>query len=115
MPTAEELDAITPAALRAAGHIKWTSYGPDTLGAFVAETDLGTAPEVLAALDAAVAGELIGYLPHPIMRAMQEACATYQADAFGWAVRAGARAPAARRHPRPRGGDRPPVTARPAR
>jgi cystathionine beta-lyase len=86
VPTAEELDAITPAALRAAGHIKWTSYGPDTLGAFVAETDLGTAPEVLAALDAAVAGELIGYLPHPIMRAMQEACATYQADAFGWAV-----------------------------
>jgi len=86
VPTAAELDAITPAALRAAGHIKWTSYGPETLGAFVAETDLGTAPEVLAALDAAVAGELIGYLPHPIARAMQEACASYQSDAFGWTV-----------------------------
>jgi cystathionine beta-lyase len=86
VPTAAELDAITPAALRAAGHIKWTSYGPETLGAFVAEMDLGTAPEVLAALDAAVAGELIGYLPHPIMRAMQQACASYQADAFGWTV-----------------------------
>jgi cystathionine beta-lyase len=72
-----------PRALRAAGHIKWTSYGPATLGAFVAEMDLGTAPAVLAALDAAVAGELIGYLPHPIMRDMQAACATYQADASG--------------------------------
>jgi cystathionine beta-lyase len=86
VPTAAELDAITPAALRAAGHIKWTSYGPATLGAFVAEMDLGTAPAVLAALEAAVAGEVIGYLPHPIARDMQEACATYQADAFGWSV-----------------------------
>jgi cystathionine beta-lyase len=86
VPTAAELDAITPAALRAAGHIKWTSFGPATIGAFVAEMDFGTAPEVVAALDAAVADGLLGYVPAPLVRAMQEACATYQQDAYGWAV-----------------------------
>ena len=40
--------------LRARGGLKWTRYGPGSLGAFVAEMDTGTAPAVQAALRVAV-------------------------------------------------------------
>ena len=43
---AEALDGISVAELRRRGGLKWTFAGPDVLGAFVAEMDFGTAPEV---------------------------------------------------------------------
>ena len=46
-------DALTEEGLRAAGSLKWTRYG-DAIGAFVAEMDFGTAPEVTRALHAAI-------------------------------------------------------------
>ena len=86
MPTVEELDAITPEALRAAGSLKWTKYGAGTLGAFVAEMDFGTAPAVTAALHAAVERQQFGYLSYGVAAAMSDACATWQAERYGWAV-----------------------------
>lgn len=82
---ADALDRIDLATLRRAGGLKWSLY-PDAIGAFVAETDFGTAPEVTAALHAAVAGGALGYLPGPVSDAMSAACAAWSADRYGWAV-----------------------------
>ena len=79
-------DDITPAALAAAGHMKWTEMGPGVLGAWVAEMDFGTAPAVTAALHDAVDRQLFGYLPGTERRALSDACAAWQADQHGWAV-----------------------------
>jgi cysteine-S-conjugate beta-lyase len=81
-----DFDAITPESLAAAGHLKWTKYGPGKLGAFVAEMDYGTAPEVTAALHDAVDRGQFGYLPPGVTAAMGEACAAWQADTYGWAI-----------------------------
>ena len=79
-------ESITAESLFAAGHLKWTKYGPGTLGAFVAEMDYGTAPAVTAALHDAVDRMLFGYLPPAMCEAMQAACAAWQADTYGWKV-----------------------------
>lgn len=79
-------DDITPAALAAAGHMKWTEMGPEVLGAWVAEMDFGTAPAVTAALHEAVDRQLFGYLPGTERRALSAACAAWQADQHGWSV-----------------------------
>ena len=84
--TPHPFDDITPAALAAAGHMKWTEMGPDVLGAWVAEMDFGTAPAVTAALHDAVDRQLFGYLPGTERRALSAAAAAWQADQHGWAV-----------------------------
>jgi len=78
-------DALTEHALRAAGSLKWTRYG-DALGAFVAEMDFGTAPVVTRALREAVDVAAFGYLPAATQAVMAEACASWQADRYGWEV-----------------------------
>jgi cysteine-S-conjugate beta-lyase len=83
---AAAFDALTVEELRARGGIKWTRDGPGTFGAFVAEMDTGTAPEVRAALHAAVAADGFGYLPPGPAAAMAEACAAWQRDRYGWPV-----------------------------
>ena len=83
---AAAFDALTVEELRARGGIKWTREGPGSFGAFVAEMDTGTAPEVRAALHAAVAADGFGYLPPGPAAAMAEACARWQRDRFGWTV-----------------------------
>lgn len=85
MDLAAELDRIDVAALRRAGGLKWTLY-PDAIGAFVAETDFGTAPAVTAALQEAVGAGAFGYLPAPVSDAMSAAYAGWSADRYGWAV-----------------------------
>lgn len=85
-PPAPDFDAITAESLRRAGHLKWTAFGPDRIGAFVAEMDYGTAPAVTAALHAAVDRSLLGYLPPAVAAEMSAACAAWQRDAYGWAV-----------------------------
>ncbi|PZR54926.1 aminotransferase class I/II [Xylanimonas oleitrophica] len=85
MPRDTELDAITVDSLRAAGSVKWTAF-PDTLGAFVAEMDFGTAPPVARALHDAVDRGLLGYLPGHLEVGMQRAYAAFALRRFGWEV-----------------------------
>ena len=58
-----DFDQLTAHDLRAAGSLKWTRYGGDVIGAFVAEMDFGTAAPVVAALQQAVRAGRFGYLP----------------------------------------------------
>ncbi|MFW3172405.1 MalY/PatB family protein [Geodermatophilus sp. CPCC 206100] len=78
-------DALTEEALRASGALKWTRYGP-AIGAFVAEMDFGTAPEVARVLHAAVDRGAMGYLTPEAATAMARACAGWYADRHGWPV-----------------------------
>ena len=83
---AEALDGITVAELRRRGGLKWTLAGPDVLGAFVAEMDFGTAPEVEAALREVITRRDFGYLTPGAARQLAEACAAWLAGRHGWAV-----------------------------
>lgn len=78
-------DLLDPATLRARGGLKWTAM-PGDIAAWVAEADFGTAPAVTAAVQDAVARGLLGYLPPAVRRDLGQACATWLADAYGWAV-----------------------------
>src|SRR5215217_862560 len=78
-------DALSEDALRSAGGLKWTMYG-DAIGAFVAEMDFGTAPEVTRALHEAVDAGLFGYLPTATALDMARACAGWQSRRYGWDV-----------------------------
>lgn len=80
-----QLDAITAEALRAIGGVKWSLF-PDTIGAFVAEMDFGTAPAVSQALHAAVDQGLLGYLPRAVSERMSAACAGWLGSKYGWDV-----------------------------
>jgi cystathionine beta-lyase len=82
----DQLDAVTELELRQRGSLKWTTGGPDTIGAFVAEMDFGTAPEIEAALRAAVAGGSLGYLPPGPRAELARACAGWQQRRYGWEV-----------------------------
>jgi cysteine-S-conjugate beta-lyase len=78
-------DALSEDSLRAAGSLKWTRYGP-AIGAFVAEMDFGTAPEVTAALHDAVDRGHLGYLTTEAATDMARACSAWQRDRYGWEV-----------------------------
>ena len=82
---ASSFDALTEDALRAGGSLKWTRYG-SAIGAFVAEMDFGTAPEVTRALHEAVDGGRLGYLPPQTAAEMAEACADWSERRYGWRV-----------------------------
>jgi cystathionine beta-lyase len=83
--TDPSFDALTEDALRAAGSLKWTKFGP-AIGAFVAEMDFGTAPAVSRALHEAVDAARFGYLPAPVADEMARAYADWSARRYGWAV-----------------------------
>ncbi len=78
-------DALTPEQLRAQGSMKWTMF-PRTIGAWVAESDLGTAPAVAAALHAAVAGGQLGYLPRAVATEHAAATSAWMRDHYDWEV-----------------------------
>lgn len=84
--TFEEWDALTAHDLRARGSLKWTRYGGDTIGAFVAEMDFGTAPPVVRALHKAVDEAMFGYLPPGPAGELAQACAHWQQRRYGWQV-----------------------------
>ncbi len=79
----QSLDAITPEALRRTGSLKWSMF-PDTIGAFVAEMDFGTAPAVTQALHEAVDLTLFGYLPPALSASMSQAAADWHRTVYGW-------------------------------
>lgn len=81
------IDATTIEELRALGSTKWTTF-PENIGAFVAEMDFGIAPEITAALEAAVENAQLGYLPEHLTRNMQRAFVEYAARRYGWELRA---------------------------
>lgn len=82
-----DFDSIGIDHLRGIGGVKWSMF-PDSIGAFVAEMDFGTAPSIVQALHSAVDTGLLGYLPASISDAMSEAAAGWQRDSYGWQVRA---------------------------
>ena len=79
-------DALTPEVMRGRGSLKWTQYGGDVIGAWVAEMDLGTAPAVTEVLRRAVEDGTLGYMPTGVGEAAREAVAAFQERAFGWRV-----------------------------
>jgi cystathionine beta-lyase len=79
-------DDLTVADLRKRGSLKWTKFGGETIGAFVAEMDFGTAPPIVAALHAAVDTISFGYLPPKLHDELARACAGWQQRRYGWAV-----------------------------
>lgn len=78
-------DAITLDELHARGGMKWAP-NPGMIGAWVAESDLGTAPAVTAALHAAVDRGEFGYLPPPLAAELREATAAWMRERFDWDV-----------------------------
>jgi cysteine-S-conjugate beta-lyase len=84
-PLEHPFDAITEDELRAVGGKKWTAF-PGATGAWIAEMDFGTAPAVVRALQEAVAGVGLGYLPAAHLAAAREAFAGFAADRYGWTV-----------------------------
>jgi cysteine-S-conjugate beta-lyase len=83
MPSfAETVDQITADELRARGSVKWSTGGPDTIGAFIAEMDFGAAPPIKAALIDVVERADFGYLSDRATAEMAEACARWQADHY---------------------------------
>lgn len=77
-------------ALRDTGSLKWTGIltpnGMPTKGAWVAEMDFGTAPEVRDLLVRAVNEGMLGYNPPWLTDAVREATCTFQERRFGWVV-----------------------------
>lgn len=82
---AEHWDSITVEQLRAIRGRKWSHY-PDALGAFIAETDFGTAPAVTEALRQVVDTSYYGYLTPDLTQRLREATASWLADRYGWQV-----------------------------
>ncbi|MBF0940456.1 MAG: aminotransferase class I/II-fold pyridoxal phosphate-dependent enzyme, partial [Schaalia georgiae] len=84
---------FTDAQLYRTGSLKWTgvtrSDGSPTIGAWVAEMDFGTAPEVAAAMKGAIDDGLLGYQPRWLEGAVAEATAAFQHERFGWEVEPG--------------------------
>ena len=70
--THSTFDALTIDQLRAGGTLKWSAF-PDCIGAFVAEMDFGTAPEVMAAVREALDRGQIGYLDNHLVAGLAEA------------------------------------------
>lgn len=75
----------TPEALRARGSLKWTGAQAD-VAAWVAESDLGTAPAVEEAVREALGRGLLGYLPPAVRSDLGRAVADWQRSRYGWDV-----------------------------
>jgi len=64
---------------------KWTTF-PDCIGAFIAEMDFGTAPEVIEALRETVDNGFFGYLPDALEAGLAKAAAGWYAAHTDWRV-----------------------------
>ncbi|GGF21988.1 MalY/PatB family protein [Subtercola lobariae] len=78
-------DAITRAELSTAASRKWSLH-PGTIGAWVAEMDFGTAPEVTDALHRAIDAGNLGYLSPDTSAQMARATADFVQAEYGWSV-----------------------------
>jgi len=81
----EVFEALTIEQLRAVGSSKWVTY-PDAIGAFIAESDFGTAPAVQQAVRSRVETASLGYSTKAEKDAVGTAFARWAADRFDWHV-----------------------------
>lgn len=72
--------------LRARGGLKWTFPPPDVLPAWVAEADVGPAPVVTAAVEAAVTRGDFGYPVPDDASGLPEALCAYASQQWDWSV-----------------------------
>jgi cystathionine beta-lyase len=78
-------DKLTREQLNTPSSRKWSFY-PETIGAWVAEMDFGTAPEITTRLHDAVDRAHLGYISPPVVEEMARATALWQQREFGWDV-----------------------------
>ncbi len=83
---AHEFDSLTIDEIRLRGTEKWAHFAPDVLAAWVAEMDYPLAPEIRAALHAAVDHGCSGYTSGTSEAALAAACASWIASSFGGTV-----------------------------
>ncbi len=83
--TSTNYDTLTLEHLTGVVGKKWTSY-PDTIGAFIAEMDFGTAPSVIKTLQTTVENGFFGYLPDAMEEGLQKATAGWYKDFTGWEI-----------------------------
>jgi len=80
-------DALTRETLSGVLGVKWNKY-PDCIGAFVAEMDFATAPNVIEELRRTVDAGFFGYLPTQKADELAAACAGWYRANTGWEVSA---------------------------
>lgn len=80
-------DDITAESLRRIGGSKWTTFGPKTLGGFVAEMDFGAAPPITDALHAMVDDGLFGYTPPRLNQQLTVSTAGWYNRTYGWDIK----------------------------
>ena len=78
-----DFDALSRSQLSRPTSRKW-SLEPGTIGAWVAEMDFGTAPEVQEAIEAGVRDRLFGYLTPATAREAADATSDWSARQYGW-------------------------------
>src|SRR5690625_4391163 len=71
--------------LRTLGSVKWSTF-PDTIGAFIAEMDYGTAPPVAKAIHQAVDSHQFGYLPEGFKDNLGQAYGRFSQSRYGVSV-----------------------------
>lgn len=78
-------DNLTAERMQGVMGIKWTMF-PDSIGAFIAEMDYGTAPQVTDAMREVVDAGFFGYLPKATDQALSEAVAGWYQRNTDWKV-----------------------------
>lgn len=94
MDLTAQFDAITVEELARAGSTKW-SRDPDTIGAWIAEMDFGTAGVVTEALHEHVRSAQFGYTPSSAKDSLARAFSGFAYRRYGWEVDPSAVRPAA--------------------
>lgn len=85
MNHADYFDGLSEMELRRAGSRKWSTH-PEAIGAFIAEMDFGTAPQIQEALQKPVASGGLGYVPVAAVEEMTQACSDWLESVYGWNV-----------------------------
>lgn len=81
----DDFEQLSVADLRRVGNSKWTTY-PDAIGTFIAESDFGTAPEILDLLHDQVERAAFGYSTKQDKSNTAESFARWAADRFDWNI-----------------------------
>ncbi|AZA08782.1 Cystathionine beta-lyase PatB [Corynebacterium pseudopelargi] len=85
LATLEGMDFPEYERLRARHTMKWTRHDEDVIPLWVAESDFATCPEIHQALRTAVEEERFGYPPSA--EGLQQACAQFYQDRYGFPAR----------------------------
>ncbi|KWZ72397.1 aminotransferase, class I/II [Winkia neuii] len=82
------MDSLSIEVLRRRATKKWAMRLDGQLldGAWIAEADFGTAPEVEAALSKAIANNFLGYMPSWLVERTLHECCRFQGEEFGFEI-----------------------------